>query len=816
MMGTLWQDIRYGVRMLLKKPGFTLVAVVALALGIGANSAVFSLVNAILLNPLPLDDPDRTIVLWEKVPNQGIDRNEASMANYLDWRAQNRSFENLAIYTWLSANLGAVESLGRAPERVRGFRASANLLDTVGLKPALGRGFQAGEDQPGKDNVAILSHGLWERRFGGDPNIIGKTVMINSVARTIIGVMPRDVMFPRGAEVLTPLAMTPEVMRNRGSHGNLVVGRLRPGVTLKQAQVDLDAIAARLEKQYPDTNTGRGVGVYSIVDDTVRQARIALLMLMLAVGFVLLIACANVANLTLARASSRAKEIAVRQALGAGRGRIVRQLLTESVILALLGGALGVVLAVWGVDVLKASIPQDLADMVPGFTHLGINPRVLGYTLGISLITGILFGLLPALQSSKPDMPHLIEALKEGGGKGLIGAGRHRLRSSLVIAEIALSMLLLAGAGLMMKSFLTLLKSNPGFNADSLLTMSITLPSAKYREPKQRAAFYQELERRVRSLPGVESVGFISHLPLNQSNSSSDFYVEGQPTPRPGEEPSGRHRGITPDYFKTMGIRLARGRFFTEADHAGAPPVIIVNETLAARYWPGENPIGRRLRFTGPLAEDPWMEVVGVVNDVKHEMDKPITPDYFLPIAQDPWGTMVLVARAQVDPMALAVPIRNEVQSLDPDQPVYEIRTMSEVRDRSIGHYQISSMMFCVFALFALVLAATGIYGVMSYAVSQRTHEIGVRMALGARAADVLRLVMGYGMRITLIGLGIGLLGSFGLARALGGLVFGIGGTEWKILLGLSLLLSAIAMLACYLPARRATRVDPMVALRCE
>ena len=813
-MQTLWQDLRYGARMIRKSPGFTAVAVIALALGIGANSAVFSIVNAVLLNPLPLENPDRLVVLWEKVPSQGVDRNEAAVANYLDWRNQNQSFESLAIYTWWSANLGAGESAGQTPERVRGFRVSANLLDTVGIKPVLGRSFQPDEDQPGKDNVAILTYGLWQRRFNGDPNIVGKSVTINSVARTVVGVLPRDVIYPRGAEVLAPLAMTPGLMSSRSSHGNLTVAKLKPGVTLAQAQADLNGIAARLEKQYPETNTGRGVGVYSIVDDSVGQVRIALVMLMCAVAFVLLIACANVANLMLARAAGRTKEFAVRLALGAGRLRIVWQLLIESVLLALLGGGLGVLLAVWGVDMLKASVPGDLVQLIPGFNHLGLNSRVLIYTLVISLLTGILFGLMPALQSSKSDLPHLNEALKEGGGKASAEAGRHRLRRSLVVAEIALSLMLLAGAGLMMKSFLMLLAANPGFNPDNILTMSLTLPTAKYKEPQQRAEFYQELEHRVRALPGVETIGFISHLPLNQSNTSDSFYVEGMPTPSPGEEPSGRHRGITPDYFKVMGIRLIQGRFFSEADHAKTPKVMIVNEALAKRYWPKGDALGKRIRFTG--AQDPWMEIVGVVSDVKHEMDKPMSPDYFLPQTQDPWSTMVLVARSRIDPMALAAPIRGEVKTMDADLPVYEIRTMAEVRDRSIGHYQLGSMMFSIFACFALLLAATGIYGVTAYSVSQRTNEIGIRMALGAHGSDVLKLVIGDGMRTTLIGLVIGLLGGFGMARLLGGVMFGVGGTEWAILLGLSLFLGGVSLLACWIPARRATKVDPMIALRCE
>ncbi|MFN7931420.1 MAG: ABC transporter permease, partial [Blastocatellia bacterium] len=537
--------------------------------------------------------------------------------------------------------------------------------------------------------------------------------------------------------------------------------------------------------------------------------RIVLLMLMLAVGFVLLIACANVANLMLSRAAGRTRELAIRLALGAGRWRIVQQLLTESVLLALLGGMLGVLLALWGVEALKAAVPPDFTALIPGFHQLGINPRVLLYTFLLSLLTGVLFGLLPALQASRPDVN---ESLKNGNGGAR--SSRQRLRSTFVVAQIALSLLLLVGAGLMMKSFLLLLSADPGFLPDRLLTMSMTLPTAKYKQPQQRAAFYQELERHVRALPGIASVGFINYLPLNGSNSSNDFYVEGQPQPAPGEEPSGRYRAVTPEYFKTMGVRLLQGRFFTDNDHTQAPRVIIVNETLAKRYWPAGDALGKRLRFTGQ--QDPWMEVVGVVGDVRHELDRPATSDYYLPQLQDPWSTMVLVARTQTEPLAMAAPIRNEVKALDAELPLYEIRSMTEVRDRSIGHFKIASVLFAVFGACALLLATMGIYGVMSYSVSQRTYEIGVRMALGAQRSDVVRLVLGYGLRLTACGIAIGAVGGFIITRLLRRLVFGVGGTEWAILGGLALLLGSIALLACWFPARRATKVNPLTALRCE
>jgi putative ABC transport system permease protein len=807
-MHSLWHDLRYGWRMLLKRPGFSLIAVTALALGIGLNSAVFSLINAILLKPLNLPELDRIVALWETVPSQGMERNETAVANYVDWRAQSSSFEQLALYTWSTQNLTAVEP----PERVRGFRVTPNLLDTVGIKPMLGRNFTAEEGQPGQDGVALLTYGLWQRRFGGDPQIVGKTIVLNGLNRTVVGVLPQGMNFPRGGEVLIPLAFTPQLANDRSGHGYLTVGRLKAGVTVEQAQQDLTAIARRLEQQYPQSNTGRGVVVRTLVADTVRNYKPATLASFGAVCFVLLIACANVANLLLARAAERTKEIAVRVALGASRWRILRQLLLESTILACIGGAFGVLVALWGVEALKAALPDDAVLMMPGLTELGINPRVLAYTAALSLVTGVLFGLAPAWQASRPNVN---ETLKESGGKAASGAGRQRLRGALVVAEIALALVLLIGAGLLMKSFLRLMQANPGFNPDNVLTMSLTLPVTKYKEPAQRAEFYQQLERRVAALPGVEAVGFINYLPLGGSNSSSPFLPEGRPAPPPGQEFMGRYRACTPQYFQSLGIRLLKGRLFTERDTADAPPVIVVNETLARQYWPQGDAVGKRLRLW-PTDRGPWREVVGVVNDVQHEMNSPVTPDYYLPHAQDPWSTMVLTVRTKTEPLALVAAVRSEVQALDRDQPVYEVRTMATVRDRSIIHFRFASVVFGIYGLLALVLAATGIYGVMSYAVSQRTHEIGVRMALGAQAADVVKLVIKQGMVLTLGGLACGLLIAFAVTSAMKTILYEVKATDSLTFTLVTLALAAIALLACYLPARRATKVDPLVALRYE
>ncbi len=806
-MANLRSDIRYAVRNLLKRPGFTLIAVITLALGIGANSVIFSAINALLIKPLPFPDLDRVVAVWDKNASHGVERNEVAMANYLDWRDQNQSFEQLALYRWWSANLTGIEP----PERIQGFLVTANFLDVVGIKPILGRGFYQEENLPGKDAVAIITHSLWQRRFGGDPNIINKTIALNSFTRTVVGVMPERFNFPKGSEVYAPLAITPELARSRGSHSYYVIGRLKPAASVQSAQADLDTIAGRLEKQYPTTNAGLGANVFPIVKDTVRQYDTALWVMMGAVGFVLLIACANVANLMLARASGRQKELALRAALGANRWRIIRQLLTESLIVALIGGALGVLVAFWGIDLLRASNPGEAAKYAPGWYRLGINPAVLLFTLGLSLFSGVVFGLAPAWQVSKPDLNN---ALKEGGRQST--AGHHRLRGSLVVFEVALSLVLLVGAGLLVRSFLALVKTNPGFNPDNLLTMNLVLPVAKYKDDPQRAAFYSDLVQRVKAVPGVETAAAVNYIPLGGSNSSDHFLVEGVPEPPPGQEVGGRYRVCTPEYFQTMGIVVLQGRAFSEQDNAGSRPVVIVNETLAKKHWPNGDVLGKRIRFYGPLERSPWMEIVGVVQDVKHELNLPVTREFYLPHAQDPWNSMVVVARTSVDPTAMAGPMRQQVWAIDKDQPVFDVRTMQEVRSISVTLYTFSSVMLSIFAGVALLLATIGIYGVMAFAVTERTHEIGIRMALGARAPDVLKLVVRHGMKLAVIGIAIGLAGAWVLTRFMEKLLVGVTATDLFTFSVVSFCLLVAALLACYLPAQRATKVDPLVALRYE
>ena len=747
------------------------------------------------------------MAIWDKAPNRGVQHNEVAMANYLDWRAQNNSFDHLALERWWSTNLTG----GDTPERIQGFLVTANFLDVVGVKPIKGRGFSEEENQPGKDAVAIITYSLWERRFGSDPNIVNKTITTNGIARTVIGVLPEGFNYPKGAEVYAPMPMTPDVIKSRGNHSYYVIGRLKPGVSLQSAQADIDTITARLAAQYPDTNLGLGATVYPIVQDTVRMYQTALWVMMGAVGFVLLIACANVANLMLARATGRQKEIELRAALGANRCRIIRQLLVESLIIALIGWTVGVLVAFWGIDLLRASNPGEAAKYAPGWNHLGINLPVLVFTLAVSLLSGLLFGLAPACQVSKPD---LNDALKEGGRHS--AGGSRRLRSLLVVSEIALSLVLLIGAGLLFRSFLALLKTNPGFNPEGVLTMNLNLPFAKYKEDNQRAAFYSELVQRVKTLPGVQSAAVVNYLPLGGANSSDSFLIEGAPQPPPGQENDGRYRVCTPDYFSTMGISIRKGRGFTDQDKAGSKPVIIVNETLARKFWPNGDALGKRIRFYGPLEKAPWMEIVGIVQDVKHELNLPVTPDYYLPHAQDPWNAMVLVARTTVDPGSMAGRIREQVVAIDKDQPVFDVRTMHEVRATSVTLYTFGFAMIGIFAVVALVLAAIGIYGVMAFAVTQRTQEIGIRMALGARALDVLTLIVRNGMSLAAIGVVAGLVGAFVVTRLMGSLLFGVSPTDTVTFAFVTAGLLLVALFACYIPARRATKVDPLVALRYE
>lgn len=814
-MESLLRDMRYGFRMLAKKPSFTAVAVLALTLGIGANSAIFSVVNTVLLKPLPFKDPDRLMMVWEDNTKLGFPKDTPAPANFADWRDQNGVFESMAAIATQTFNLTGVGE----PEKLEGQRVSASFFPLLGVEPSLGRLFTDEEDQPGAGRVVIMSHGLWQRRFGSDPDIIGKPLTLNGQAYTVVGVLAKNFQFPDpfqfSAEenaLWVPLAFSSEEASNRGGHYLLVYARAKPGVTVKQAQADMDTIAARLQQQYPETNMSLGAVVISLHEQIVGDVRPALLILLGAVGFVLLIACANVANLLLARAAARQKETAIRTALGATRSRLVGQFLTESLLLAALGGGGGLLLAFFGMKLLVALMPANLSQA----KGINIDAKVLGFTLLISLLTGVVFGLVPALQASRPD---LNESLKEGG-KGTAGVARSGVRSLLVVVEVVMALVLLICAGLLINSFLRLRNVNPGFNADNLLTMKVVLPRSKYPDAPRRTAFYNELLQRVESLPGVQSAGIITNLPLTFKGNNMGITIEGRPEPPPDERPIVISRAVNSDYFRTMNIPLLKGRQFSPQDTPDTPGVVIVSEATVRQFWPGEDAIGKRIKLGALDSDEPWLSVAGIVGDVRQfEMDIAPKPQVYFPYTQMPYTFLAprdLVVRTNVDPLSLAAAVRNEVWAVDKDQPVSNISTMEEILSTSVSRQRFSTLLLAIFATVALVLAAVGIYGVINYSVTQRTHEIGIRMALGASSRDMLKLVAWQGFKLVSIGVSIGLVLAFILTRLMQSLLFGVSATDPVTFAALSAVLVTVAMLASYIPARRATKVDPMVALRYE
>jgi len=690
------------------------------------------------------------------------------------------------------------------------MRVSPEVFEFTGTKPVLGRGFLQEEEQPGRNRVVLLGHALWQRRFGSDPSVVGKPVILNTESYTVIGVLPPDFLAPSGwirarVDVLVPLVVSSE----RTSYYLSVMARLKPGVTLAQAQSNMESIAAGLAERYPDTNRGRGVNLVPAHEQVVGKTRGALMIFFGVVVFVLLIACVNVANLALARATSRQKEIAVRSALGASRSRLVRQLLTESIMLAVAGGVAGLLLTMWGIDSLVAIIP----DTVPRAKEINIDGRVLGFTLVLSLLAGLVFGLVPALQASKPN---LNEALKEGGRSVWLGGGRNRIGSLLLVSEVALSLVLLIGAGLMIKSFIRLLNVPPGFDRQNTLTMLIALPRQKYGQSEQQRAFFQQLLERVGALPGVEAAGAVNSLPLSQSQEGRYFAVEGDTRNVDEVDPGAGYRAVSPDYFRAMGIPLLKGRPFTERDAQGAPGAVIINQEMARRFFYDADPLGKRIKFS--TREDArWSEVVGVVGDVRHHaLDHERNSEIYAPYLQRPSAGMYLVARTASDSSGIASAIRDEVRAIDKDQPVDDINTMEQLLSASVAPRRFPMVLLSIFAAVALALASAGIYGVMSYAVTQRTHEIGVRMALGAQPADVLRLVVGQGVLLASIGVGVGLVAAVALTRLMSSLLFGVTATDPITFAAVSVLLAGVALGACFIPARRAARVDPMVALRYE
>ncbi|MEJ7576832.1 MAG: ABC transporter permease [Pyrinomonadaceae bacterium] len=806
-MGTLWQDMRYGARMLFKSPGFTLVAVLSLALGISVNTTIFSMVNALILRPLPYEEAQRLVVVQQTQLKQGIRGGVVSLGDFVDWRNENSAFESIAAYYERSFNLAGENE----PERVKGASISADLFRTLGVSPVHGRDLLAAEDRPNAERVALLSHSLWQRRFNSDANLAGKTLRVNGEDHTIVGVMPPNFKYPSNAELWTPLALdTAEA--DRGNHYLSCIARLKPGVTIEAAQAQMTTIAQRLEAEHP-INKGWGVRVISLREELIdEEARMVLVALLGAVLFVLLIACANVANLLLARSVSREKEMAIRTALGAGRARVIRQLLTESVLISLAGGALGVLLAMWGIDLLVTAIPEEM----PFWVRFDIDTRVLLFTLSVSLLTGIIFGLVPALQASKPDLQ---VSLKEGSRSATEGVRRNRLRSLLVVSEIALTLVLLIGAALMMKSFMRLQEVAPGFDPKNVLTLQLWVQGPQYEQDEQRVtSFYSRAVERIRALPGVKSVGAVSMLPLDSdSSSSTSFAVENHPVPQ-GEEESAGHTVATPNFLSAIGIPLLRGRDFTETDDENAPVVVIVNNWMARRYFPNDDAVGKRIRLGGP--ESRWRTIIGVVGDIKRLSlrDKEEAQLYFAH-KQDSWRSMTIVVRTNLaDPGSLSGAVRGEIWAIDKEQPINNVRTMERVLavSETVWVARVFGMLFAVLAGVALMLAVGGLYGVIAYSVSQRTHEIGIRMALGAQGRDVLRMVLWQGMVLVAAGLAVGLVGAFIVTRILASSLYGVTATDPVSFAGIALLLAGVALLASYIPARRATRVDPMVALRYE
>ena len=808
-MNSIIKDIRFALRGLLKHRAFTAIAVVTLALGIGGSTSIFTVVDAALIRGLPYKSPDRLYHLWERTPQEKFSKREFSYPDYQDYEKNNVFEGGLAAYT----GGGALLSGSGESENVGAPRVSANFFSVLGVDPILGRTFQAGEDQPGANRVTILTYGFWQRRFGGDPGVIGRGLTINGENYAVIGVLPPSFQFAlRNNDLWLPYQPTQNQLTRRYMHGTNLIGRLKPGLGPTEAQSELSVIANRIEQEHNTSHAGTTAYVVPLQEEIVGTVRPILFVLLAAVGFVLLIACANVASLLLTRSLSRQKEVAIRSALGASRWRVIRQLLTESILLSLLGGVAGLLIAYWGVPALIAWIPQNQLNAMPFLKSLGLDTSILAFSFGLSLLTGLVFGLAPALQSSRLD---LNEALKEGGRQTSASAS-HRLRSAMVVTEIALAVVLLVGAGLMMKSLLRLLQTDIGFKSENLLTMTVVLPPSKYTDPQRLISFNDELRQRVQSLPGVAGAGTVNILPLNGGNTTR-FYIDGDPVPPPGKETESNIRTVSDDYFKALGVPLLAGRTFDARENPNSPQVVIIGKTIADRMFPGRDPIGKRLRYAS-VQQDP-VEIVGVVGDIKITgLDEAVKPVLYYSFRQFPSTFANLVARTNSDPNALTNSIRNEVRNLEGEAAILNVRTMDDMIAQTPASFmrRFPALLISIFAGVALLLASIGIYGVVSYSVSQQTHYIGVRMALGARPADILKMVLKQGLVLALLGVGIGVVAALGLMRLLSSLLYQVSTNDVSTFVIVTGSLFVVALLACYVPARRATKVDPLVALRYE
>jgi predicted permease len=816
-MQSFWQDLRFGARMLIKTPGFTLVAILTLALGIGANTTIFSVINALLLKPIPFPDAERLVLVWQSQVNDPESRNIVSAPNYWDWQRQNDVFEQMAILD--SAGKGYNLSGGGEPERVSGVRVSASFFDVLGVKPALGRTFLPEEEQSGKHQVVVLSDSLWRSRYHADPQLLGKTIKVDSQAHTVIGIMPPRFEFQLYSplrQLWVPVAYT-KGDQDRSSNSFLCLARLKPGVTLEQARARMNIIGQGLAAQYPQENAGRTATLDSIIGFDLENQQRTLFTLLAVAGFVLLIACVNVANLLMARGAARQREFAIRTALGASRTRTIRQLLTESLLLALAGGLSGLLIAVWSNSLLLKVLPGNLRAVpfrsLSVAEGLSLDYKVLAFTWAVTCLTGLVFGLAPALLFSKRN----INAFLQEGSRGTTGGGA-KLRQSLVVLEVALALVVLTGAGLMIQSMARLLNVAPGFDPHNLLVLGMSLPQENtFYGPPGHPEFARNLQQYVGSIPGVLAVSAVSHTPIGGGNAGRGFVIEGRPDPGNENQPGAKYTIACPSYFQTMGIKQLSGREFTEQDSLNASGVIVINEAMAKRFWPDEDPLGKRIKIGAFNADAPWLTIIGVTQDVKQGgLDRQPRPEFFRPYNQAAWPVMTIVVRTAPQPGTLINPIKQALAKFEPDSAASGIRTMEEVLYDSAGARRFPMLLLVAFALVALTLAAVGISGVVSFAVTQRTREIGIRMALGAHKGDVMRMLLKRSMAAALLGVAFGLAASLALTRFLTELLFEVKPMDPLVLSAAALILTSVAFLACYLPARRATKVDPLIALRCE